>query len=330
MREEWLPLSISLLAVLVVIWMMLLSSNMPYLQPRELDQSGEVHTSSVDDLQRFRINGVESSNDWIVQHDNNQFSVTGFLVKVNDGFEDYGSDIFRESILFVPERVSGVIIYHVIPFFETSGTTYELLYGAERDDNIDDSLIDEVRIPLPSEDDHSIDAAFPPDLGFRLVQLDFNTQYGRIHADHIGDYWNLLYRYGEYSSSLILWHAFSVDDLGGFFPDQNFGSSFWLDVSDNEIFELSGIYAGGNLIQASQDFSLKRPHRLPDGEYVRAHISVPVWLGNVTICHLVPVYFSNRGDVEYFEKDLTKLQWGWELTIPVTVAYSSLVFSGYE
>lgn len=85
---------------------------------RELSQQEAVQT--VDNLQRFSINGQESNNDWITVI-GNRFEATGAFLPFSDTVH-VGEELFSLSVLVVPETVLGVTVFHLLPLVVTPET----------------------------------------------------------------------------------------------------------------------------------------------------------------------------------------------------------------
>ncbi|MCL2606235.1 MAG: hypothetical protein FWD93_03035 [Coriobacteriia bacterium] len=326
-REQQLSMLISLLTVMVMAFGVFLFLMDEY--PRqEFERVDEMTPSmvTIDNLQRFRINGVESSNDWIVQLSDNQFQVTGFLFTSGDFV--FGEQVPEPLLLFVPERVSGVTVYHIIPFRKTDNTTYEFLDLPASSSFIDNSLIIETNKPLPSDDGTAMHEGFSP---YRLARINFSVFDGLIYADHIEDCWNLVYRYGEFERFVYRIESYNLGDASRVFDEQHLRSQFWLDVSDGESFEMFGSCIGGRFVQIGGNSQAKYPHRLPSGEYMLTYVTVPVNLGVITrMAHVVPVYFLEQRTRFFEGNDLIQPYRVWEISIPVTTTYGVVVFSEHE
>jgi len=100
---------------------------------------------------------------------------------------------------------------------------------------------------------------------------------------------------------------------------------FWLDVAQGEVFELSGIAAGGeseaehrwNVDFSQEDFS------------VVIHVLVPDRLGSARVYHLARVYFLDSNYQDFLgRRDISVAD--WNITIPVTVSDGKLFFAGQE
>ena len=85
---------------------------------KELSHQEIVQT--VHNLQRFRVNGQESSNDWITTNDRN-FEVVGAILPFSDTIRA-DRQTLSLSVVAVPETVSGVTVFHLLPLVVTSDT----------------------------------------------------------------------------------------------------------------------------------------------------------------------------------------------------------------
>jgi len=288
----------------------------------ELEQSASANRAAIESMQLFRINGTESSNDWVQVHDE-KMSVTGFLVNVEGELtsRDFRRTTHLELAIIVPETIEGVTIYHLVSFLRTPETTYNFLDWDDRVDDIDDALIFERNFSIPAEGDS---IAVNPSLGFQLVHVDFSIHDGWLRADHIGSYWRLFYLYSDYSG--ILRRPIFPTSPRGAPPELKDQDSIWLDASKGQTTEVKGAWSGNDFMYISYRREKSTLNSLPDGEYARVYVRVPAKLGTATIDHLVPVYFQNRQDVQPFKSDDLALA-GWGVTVPVTVKYDVLVFS---
>jgi len=339
-REEWHVLAIGVLVIALAILRGVAFSDALQSDPTEFQEeqvAGSAHTLVIDDLQRFRINGQESSSDWLVRQSELQFSATGFLFRSMTEAGGYGVNYPSfYSFLFIPERVSGTTIYHVIPFQESEDTVYSFLDPDSRKETIKDSMITRANRSLPPDSDSVIR---PSVSEYRLARLEFSIHKGwQIHADYIGEYWNLTYRYAGYSDffSRPDYYPFHMDffDLAAAsraLVNRNLEGDFWLDVSDDESFELSGVYIGRDYVQIDRNSSVEYPHHLPDGKHVRAYVLVLVGFNTASIVHAVPIYFLDQTGEQFFEEiDAMRLGDGADIAISVIAQDGALVFSGHE
>jgi len=218
---------------------------------------------------------------------------------------EYDTVQYTQFALFVPERVSGVTIYNLIPFFETTRNMQRTTYSGDlRNVSFDRAMIDDLESLRPSKD-------------YRLTLLDISIHDGWIHAEDISEYPGLYYRYRETSTFLEHNTLPDIEALHRDFRRADTESEFWLDASEGEIFELSGISAGAQMYPDVH---------LPKGYFAKMYVKVPSRLGTAVIYHIVPVYFSSEDDVDSFgRRDIT--QSGWDITIPITVSDDILIFA---
>jgi len=324
MVKRLLRVVMSLAVVLAVV--SLLISIIATIVIRHFGEDGEVAATS-SGLQRFRLNGETSSFDWLKERGNNQFSAVGFLV----GESEFGSIEFYEDgpasakmlALVVPEKISGITIYHVIPFFLTDDTVYEFLYG--EDNNAFDLPIVRRVMPAPPKGNHAVILSSSSD--FRLVKIDFTAKDGVvIHADSIVDYWDLFYRYSEYSSGVYIRDYFGIDDVRYM---QDIDSHFWLDASKSKPVELFGFFTEGEIVYIDQQIE-KFPHDLPRGKHLRVSVVVPFMLNYAIMHHVIYVYFLNQDDIGYFAEryDFNQPNLRMGISIPVVIYGNSLVYAG--
>ena len=299
-------------------------------EPREifqkLEQSDKVNSEALGDISCLRINGEVSSSDWIQVRDG-RISVTGFLIDIDSGFRDGAFDpqSHLAASIIIPERVGGVIVYHLIPFFHTVDTAHTLLEWDDRIDNIDDTLILERNFGTPVEERPIVSNSH---FGPQLVRVDLSIHDGWLHADHIGSYWNFFYLYGEYS-------RISPHRISGGGPDYvrtrleslSVENGFWLDVSESETVEMQGMLVATDSVYISVRRERDVSNSLPDGEYVRVYLRAPIKLGTVMIYHLVPIYFFSRHDAQSFLGENIAALIGFNITVPVTVYGDALIFS---
>jgi len=304
------------LAVFVIAWTIgLILIGMPYVLGSSstfsyLAQSSEAHVSALDDMQGFRINGEESSNDWLVQA-GSQISITGFVDRGRR--KTYYDDEYRQYMMFVPEKVGGITIYHLVPFFETSFTTHELSDEIPTGKNLDGLTIEDT-VPIRSSKD------------YRLTSFHFGIHDGWFLANSSLEYSNLYYKYAD--GIEFLNHSI-IPDIKTMRRDverASAGDVFWLDVSEGEIIELSGTTAGGDYVHEGTRQAGDHPAYLPKEAHTKVYVKVPAKLGTAAIYHVVPVYFFEQDDTQSFGRnDITEP--GWNITIPVTVSDGLLVFA---
>ena len=296
LKEKWLSFSHNALTILTVMAVALFTS-----LPAYNAHSDEMHSTAVSDLLRFRINGNESSFNWLVAHGNNQFSAVGFLAGDSElgrmQTNDDGSFSLNPLSLLVPEEVNNVVIYHEIPFFETSDTIYEFLYDEEsRDTSAIDAPIVRREVLAPPKEGQT--TTLPADSDYRLIELDFTFEEdGWVRADHIRDYWNLFYLYGEHIDYANIWDYFSFDDLDHLLESEDSYNHFWLDVSSDEVSEISGIFGKIETIYVDQRFPESPPHNLPSERMI---LFVPFEVHGTIARHIVPIYFLSSDDANYF------------------------------
>jgi len=272
-----------------------------------LTQTDELHVAAIANMQRARVNGIEASPDWIARLDG-YLSMTGFVIRgvsIGDPEDDY-----RLFTLLVPQTVSGVTIYHIVPFFEAPDTVYELLDSKERDDDFCNAIHIENSSNLLLEDDYAVDAYHQD---YRLTQINFTIHDGWIHASHVKEYKDVFYPVKDYSGFLAV-DSWLLKSIWYGLLDVDVNAYFWLDVLEGETFNLSGICSEGNLDLHEQNGAI--------------HIVVPDRLGSAGILHLARVYFPEIDDVSYVEEsDIAES--GLDLVVPVTVSGDKLVFCRY-
>jgi len=235
-----------------------------------LEQSVEVHATAIDDMQRFRINGTESSSDWIEQY-GDVLSATGFVSGF--GYSTYHRYDFRQFMFFVPEEIDGIMTYHVLFFFETPSTVLETLDASERDDNFGNMVVVDRNSDVITSRGASIG-------GNRLARVDFTIHDGWIRAERIVEYANAHYPQSR-SISFIESDAFPRPEImRQEWDEADSEELFWLDVSEGEIFELRGASNGG--MSAA------------------THARIPARLGYAVIYHYVKISNLNPGDARDF------------------------------
>ncbi|MCL2871060.1 MAG: hypothetical protein FWE26_05510 [Coriobacteriia bacterium] len=197
----------------------------------ELEQSTESRASVLESIQPFRINGVASSDDWISEQ-GNTLSVTGFI---NGGGWDMQDEI-QYAMIFLPEELEGVMVYHILPFFVAESNTFVWSDLERPPSNIDvDLIIDTCGILF---DSGGWSDRFPQ--GNQLARLDFSVHDGWIKADKISMYQNLTYvrseaeralRFREIPDSKMQYKDAQKEDSG----------AYWLDISEGDTYELTGV-----------------------------------------------------------------------------------------
>jgi len=270
--------------LLIVVLSMLLLSCTSRGGFQELEQTNEMHIEAIRNLRRFKINGAESSNDWI-ELKNERLSVTGFVNR--SSYSTYYND-YQQFMMFVPEEVEGITVYHVIYFVETPNTKREIVGHLERDDGFSDAIIDLCldddarRHVLPAQNDHL------------LTQLTFSIHDGWIRAEHVREYRNVFYGRPDSISPINSDAAPRTGIMRQELRNIDIEDSFWLDVSEGEVFELSGASNGGG----------------SGAQFAR----VPARLGSAVIYHFVRVegLNFNTGSSGNF-------------TVPVTLSDGALV-----
>jgi len=227
----------------------------------QLEQTSESRTGAIESLQLFRISGEESSSDWIIEREQT-LSITGFVSR--PGHAEYFGGDFRQFLMFVPERVGGVNVYHVLYFFETDQTLHESIdplqdefdFGSQF---IADSVFGETSRNRPLE----------PNMYF-LTQIDFSIHDGWIHADRVIEFDGLFYRSPNLVSSIRRDVFPGVSTMQRDFGNVNTECDFWLDISEGENIRINGFSLG----EAAAMKFVRVPARLGDAviyHYVRVH-----------------------------------------------------------
>ena len=229
--RKWLPWTM-LMIMLVLMGICNEANRSP-----QLGQLVELTSTNLEDMQRFRINGIESSNDWIEVSDDGQISILGFVGGIG-GTLHHDSGLESAS-MFIPETVEGITMYHVIPFFRSVDTVQIAASYEDSRDKIEASTL------LIVESDPSI---------YGLVQLDGTVRGDWIHADSITEYRGLGYQFiyeiqplwRDNPGSRIIRRDFREADYEG---------QFWLDASGGE---MSSLFGSSN----SQKTYMRVPARL--------------------------------------------------------------------
>jgi len=297
------------------------SFSLPQTDFSRLEQTEQMHSDAVEDMKLFRVNGEVSSNDWLEQY-GGKLSVVGFVDRRD--YAEYHDTGLQQFSLFVPEEVSGLTIYHFIPFFESSETVKEFLDYDDRSDNFDNAVF----VDVYSDEfltDFSLNDTFAQD--YRLTRIELSVHNGWIHADTITEYKNVFYPSSELSGFLETNNESPLSmrsNLEKFRPE----GQVWLDISSNEIVEISGITSSAGL-------SMKPDYHLGEVDFNRkdfnavVHVMVPDRLGTATIYHSARIYFLRSGAAEKFLDldDSTSL--GVDITVPVTLDDKErLIFAG--
>jgi len=247
------------------------------------NQSGDMHALAIEEMQRFRINGIESSKS-LVEHHDEYLSIVGFANKTS--FVEYHEFGYRQFQMIVPEKVEGVMVYHVLYFFETPDTIWEDRIASKMSGDFDDFTIDLGRRPRDDSSAHD----------HQMICLIFSVHDSWIRAERIFSYSDMYYKRSE-SSSAIFRDAFP--DFRTMRRERQTAESegqFWLDISEGETIELAGVGNGG--VSA------------------KMHVRIPAKLGSAVIYHFVRV----RG----LEQENVKASGA--VVIPVTLSDGTLVY----
>ncbi|MCL2746720.1 MAG: hypothetical protein FWE48_06525 [Coriobacteriia bacterium] len=232
----------------------------------ELEQSNKLRKEALESIQRLRINGVESSADWI-KDEGSTLSATGFAV----GRQLENQNEFRLVMIWLPEEIGGVIIYHALPFMVSRDTAFYRLASEKRPDHIDGSILVDTSIePFPG----SIYTPFSQEE--QLVKVDFSIHEGWIKADRISLFGDLAYRCNETSRMMNIPSGYEqYRDAQRAVLD----NVYWLDVSEGDTCELYGVVSSSP-------------------RYIR----VPSRLGTATMYHFVRVYGLEDSDFRPLEE----------------------------
>jgi len=298
-----LILVVILLAILIGVTL----SSGPPLHFERLEQSGEMDIATISEMQHFSINGIKSSNNWIEQS-GDSLTVTGIISGGTTIYHDAGAEYY---IMFVPEILDGLTVYHTIPFFVTADTvrTTLTLDGG----NVAINIGEESHL----ERDPTAETYWQ---GFDIARLDFNVHRGWIHADVIELYEDVRYLSGLYDfffADEVLSPESAQRNLRRLGTD----GDFWLDVVDGEIFELSGVNGGGFKV-SDPDYR----HYIPAGYDAFLDVFAPGRLGAATMYHLVRIHFQEEDDLRRLGIDDPTFVEG-DITIPVTVLDGKLLFA---
>ncbi|MCL2438628.1 MAG: hypothetical protein FWC99_06070 [Coriobacteriia bacterium] len=279
--------------------------------PRK-EQSSELLTESVQEMQFFRVRGLESSVDWITELDG-QLVMTGFVIDTGYTVVNADDDEHTLLLLFVPETVSELTIYHVLPLIETPDTVIS-------SENLPEQVLDEgLSGTNVSTDDLSGRDHYE---GHRPAQVGLGIHDGWLHANHITGQVNPILYGSPFSwvvSELNIYEIFASSI--GRFP----GKAEWLDVSEKKPYDLSGVSNGGHIDVYPYSFD-NSALRLPEGYIAAMQILVPDRLGSAPIYHLAKVHFMEEADVRDLGGDRI-LNPGWNVTVPVVLSGGLLVYS---
>jgi len=256
------------------------------------EQTSAILSYSVEGMQFFRIAGEESSNTWVAQREGNLY-ITGFVNRAT--YELCPRDDFKHLRMFVPEEVAGTTVYHVIPFVETSETTHEDIDASERSNSFDDSKLLDLNLPEAAgykfsdeQDRHA------------LTQAVFSMSGGQIHAVHLAEYANVFYRSYEYLSPIQRDGIIDAQTVRRELREANLDDSLWLDVSEGEVFELTGVASGSG--------------------FEATHLRIPARLGTAAMYRVVRVYGLEESRVRHSRNT----------TIPVALVDNKLTHAKQE
>jgi len=255
--SEWPPW-IHWLIIIGVLLFFIIFNLMDDREPR-LGRPVEITSADLERVQRFRIQGVESSNEWIELNDGGQISIVGFLGGGIGGvtYHDSGLEL---SSLFVPETIEDITVYHVIPFFRSAGTEEAFVFPEDSVGKIESKIL-----PI-------VESSSPTTL---LIRLDGTIRGEWIHADSITKYRGL-----DYQNSVniqLLWRDGSpkANAIRRDFDAADSEGQFWLDISDGETSSLFG---------SSSSWGL--------------YLGVPARLGPTAIYHFIGMRSLTQVDVE--------------------------------
>jgi len=249
-----------------------LSSCASELETLTYSQSEEFRKSVIENIQPFRISGIESSGEWI-ENRHQTLSLAGFAIS---GSQMKEVGVIRQGIVYLPETVEGVTVYHVVPFLIDDNFMFDIRNN-RRTDGIDDSLL----IDASKGDPFVLDIQSTFSQGNQLIRIDFSTHDGWIRADRIAEYENLAYVRSEMSQALFIP---SVEIQQEDAKEVSDNSLFWLDISEGEIIEVRGI------LDSNQE-----------------HIMIPSKLGTAAMYHFVKVCGLEESDVLPLEKGAISL-----------------------
>ena len=273
------------------------------------------------DMQTAKINGTQSDNAWIAIGDG-YLSITGFVNR--SSWREFVRTGQSQHNLFVPQKVSGFTMYHIIPFFESGETVKQFASSKDRNDSFDFAI--EVSWQQ-DHSDHSELQALSDVQDYRLTRLNLSVQDGWLHADKIVEYRDVFYPY-EGLSSLIDMGFYSSVGLSAGIEDLMSEGPYFLEITEGQRVEISGINSGGASRKNPMDSEAGQA--LLRTRYSAAtHVLLPGRILDAPIFHSVRVHFLGIGVAERFiGEDYCIVSPGWEITLPVVLEYDKLFFRG--
>jgi len=254
-----------------------------------LEQSPQSRKEALDSMQRFRINGVEGSNDWIVDNWGVTLSATGFAV-VGGTMRTTNGDMFYPAMVYFPEEVNGITVYHALPIFVTWKTSFREFASEDRADSVDDSIVVDTSEGVP----FFIDIHSSLSQQSQLVSVNFSIHDGWIRADGIQEYGNLAHKRSETSDAL---ESLNIMPQQRSLLNSVPHNEYWLDISEGEVVELHGMVDNSK-------------------RYIRASSS----LGSAIMYHVLRIYGLEESEVQSLE----------EATVPIVLVGDRLIYAGNE
>jgi len=286
-----------------------------------LEQSDAMLEAAIEGLYLYRVDGQESSNDWIELVDG-RLSVVGFAGEAWTG--EYGSVSFLHFPLFVPEVISGVTVYHTLRFMQLSATDKVRLSYEDRMDDFDNAIHIENGFESVRHDEF-LEETWQQH--YVLTRVEFSIHDGWLLAERVEEFENVFYPHDNFSG-LLLTAAYATLGWERDFARHGSQGKYWLDVSEEEVFSLSGIAAGG---EAESNWENQRGAvDFSRADYAAAvYVAVPNRLGAAGMYHLVRTYFLDDSYQKFFQENSICLS-NWDIEIPVTLKDDRLVFAGLD
>jgi len=248
-------------------------------------------------VQRFKINGTESSNDWMHYQDG-QFSAVGFIAG---------------SRVFFPEKVEDITVYHAMRFYTGDDLTHEVLSAPEQDF----AIPDEVFSYFGQSEFRGRNV-----VQHRLAHFLFSLSGDSLYVHQITEFED--YTYGSDEVEALLHNSLHLDRSFKM-ESPDLSSPFWLNVGNSQAFELSGTSMGGR-IDSGIDPAVSDRYGFPRGYVAKVYVRTSSMLGNVPIYHFVTIYFQSLEDATSFGGN-SITEPGWDIEVSVTVADGVLASS---